>query len=1104
MSQTHLFPTATAPTELKLPSIQFGPIPCRIGSIQSLLRSAETLCVQGIEEMHVSPRIKEPLYTLENGERVIITSRKNVTRPAGVDGVLYRTGDEPGQWHSHRLIDDLLAKAASAGWPTVVREVADGWNGKFSFRAERANLDGTVDAGNEGLRPPQVGALHAIGAHWSLYHQAATVVMPTGTGKTETMLSALAAYVRGPLVVVVPSDVLRSQTARKFLTFGLLRQLKVLAPDTPNPIVGVVTKRPRTLEDLEIFERCNVIVGTMSSIGEGTASPLTSEIALRIDTLFVDEAHHVGATGWGAFRESFSDRRVLQFTATPFRRDGKLVDGVVIYNYPLRTAQKDRYFKKIAFEPIYEINPEDADRAIAETAIARLRENVRDGLNHLIMARCMSINRATTVQKIYAELAPDLKPMLVHSEVGDTAARIAELRSGESRIVVCVNMLGEGFDLPELKIAAIHDLHKSLAILLQFTGRFTRSSGARIGDATVVANIADANVSSALERLYSEDADWNQVLSELSSEAAREHSELVAFLASSQRLDEREENDHTPISQQILRPTLGTLLYRANEFRPKRFHEGLPPELEVYRVWLHSPSNTLFFVTRKEPTVKWTRSKAVRDLEWALFILHYDQKRKLIYLSSSDHSSVFDKLAKAVGAGDMISGDVIFRSLGRINRLIFQNVGVKKHGRRNLRYAMYTGADVANALSISEQAGSVKSNLSGTGWENGRPTTIGCSYKGRVWSREQGPVPRFVQWCESVGDKLVDDTIDTSQIIANVLIPEEVTLLPPGPVLMIEWPVELLHQSEDRIILSDGTMEQTFALFDIQYVQSDLTTNALEFELIEAETGSWGVFAIIIGGADGFRVVQKTGANVLIKVGKLKVLLSDYLSDYPPLVRFIDLTELDGNLLIKPQNIQDLTIAPERFEAWSWKGVDITKESTWKDGVERPDSIQSHAAKYFIDGGFEIVFDDDSAGEAADLVCLKEEADHIRLALVHCKFSGGATSGERVKDVVEVSSQAVRSAKWKWKFRDLCRHLQTRESKLASGKRGSRYLVGRPGDLNRLVKVSRFKEVRAEILIVQPGLSKSRCTHDQSAVLAAAMTFLKETVAVDLDIICDE
>ena len=37
-------------------------------------------------------------------------------------------------------------------------------------------------------------------------------------------------------------------------------------------------------------------------------------------------------------------------------------------------------------------------------------------------------------------------------------------------------MLGEGFDLPELKIAAFHDVKKSLPITLQFAGRFTRTS----------------------------------------------------------------------------------------------------------------------------------------------------------------------------------------------------------------------------------------------------------------------------------------------------------------------------------------------------------------------------------------------------------------------------------------------------------------------------------------------------------------------------------------------------------------------------------------------------------------------------------------------------
>ncbi|PAC30611.1 hypothetical protein CEJ87_18090 [Caldifermentibacillus hisashii] len=45
----------------------------------------------------------------------------------------------------------------------------------------------------------------------------------------------------------------------------------------------------------------------------------------------------------------------------------------------------------------------------------------------------------------------------------------------KSRIVVCVNMFGEGIDIPNLKIAAIHDKYKSLPITLQFIGRFART-----------------------------------------------------------------------------------------------------------------------------------------------------------------------------------------------------------------------------------------------------------------------------------------------------------------------------------------------------------------------------------------------------------------------------------------------------------------------------------------------------------------------------------------------------------------------------------------------------------------------------------------------------
>ena len=66
--------------------------------------------------------------------------------------------------------------------------------------------------------------------------------------------------------------------------------------------------------------------------------------------------------------------------------------------------------------------------------------------------------------------------------------------------MVCVDMLGEGFDLPELKIAAFHDIRKTLAVTLQLAGRFTRKRP-DLGNATFIANTADVNVQDELRNL---------------------------------------------------------------------------------------------------------------------------------------------------------------------------------------------------------------------------------------------------------------------------------------------------------------------------------------------------------------------------------------------------------------------------------------------------------------------------------------------------------------------------------------------------------------------------------------------------------------------------
>lgn len=1083
---------------IQVPALDFGPVRYSIGYIQCTIRPAETLLIKSEGCIEAAKPRSDLLYELSNGELILIIDKKSksIELPDGVDGALRLLDDGKYEWIRHRVLDEFKSNIVADGINSVVKRIAATWQGRFHFKAEWS--DGEISS--QGLRQPQLGALHAIGAHWSLYHQPATVVMPTGTGKTETMLSTLAAFNCGPLLVVVPADALREQTARKFFTFGLLRKLGVLDKEASNPLVGIITKRPKSTSDLAIFADCNVVIATMAAVGDGKALIFASAIADKVGTLVVDEAHHIGAPGWAKFREAFSQRRILQFTATPFRRDGRLVDGTVIYNYPLRKAQEDGYFKPIDFEPVFEIDESLADRTVATAAIAKLRTDLAGGMNHLLMARCSNIDRAKSVWKLYAALAPDLAPLLVHSEIADTSAEITKLRTGTSRIVVCVNMLGEGFDLPELKIAAIHDLHKSLAILLQFTGRFTRSAGERIGKATVVANIADPRVSDALERLYSEDADWNLILSELSSEAAKAHARLVDFLSASKRLDEQGRDDEESISHQLIRPPLSTLVYECATFNPKNFHEGMPKNFSVRAAWLNEENKTLFFVTRTEPSLRWTRSKALLDREWHFFFLHFDEARQLMYLSSSDHTSSFDNLARAVGATSIVSGDVIFRSLGHINRLLFQNIGVKKHGRRNLRFAMYTGADVANALSVSEQAGSIKSNLSGSGWENGKRVTIGCSFKGRIWSVEQGSILDLANWCQSVGAKLRDDGIDTSKTIENVLIPQVIDTIPDKPVLSVEWPVEIIGQPESRVIFTKDNREIPLLFIELRFSYHDTVNKALCFEMVDTEDYVIASFRLKLDKAMGFKV--ESASNIIIKVGKIVAKLEEYLSDYPPLVRFVDLSELDGNLLIAPKSPQSYFIPDENFEIWDWNGVDRKRESLWKNGGERWDSIQWHAAQYFLSTGYSIVFDDDSAGEAADLICMNEEQDHIKLALVHCKFAGGAEAGERVKDVVEVCSQATRSAKWKWKFNDLCRHIISRYERLSTG-RPSRFLAGSVSDINRIAKASRLKEVVVEILIVQPGLSKFNCTNDQAMVLAATTSYLKETIGVNLRIICD-
>jgi superfamily II DNA or RNA helicase len=712
--------------ELQLPKLYVEIRASAAGRILHLVQEERSETVVSVTGVKVSARKSGELCELAGGEKILLVDTAPKVVPSDCDGVLLSNSDAH-EWLQHKR---LTSATESVGRAASERDSRKQWTQSFEMHP----------LGREGksLRPPQYGGLCAIAAHWSLSNDVATIVMPTGTGKTEAMLAAFAGMVQGTTLIVVPSKNLKSQTVGKFLRLGLLRELGVVAADVPNPVVGVLDHRPKDAAEIEFIKRCDVVVAVINTVGQGSAAVLGDDIANLFETLMIDEAHHVAATTWAGLRDCYQSKKVLQFTATPFRRDGKPIEGKLLYTYPLGRAQADGYFKKIHFHGITEADPKDGDHAIARAAVAQLRADLSAGFDHLIMARCETIERAEEVQEIYRKVAADLKPILVHSELRDTESLIKALRNRASRIVVCVDMLGEGFDFPELKVAAVHDSHKSLAILLQFTGRFTRTGSSTIGEASVFANVATPQVRNALEALYTEDADWNKLLAELSSNAIKEQADLLGFLADTERLDSPLTDEPTYVlSPNALRVKFSTLVFEASDFHPKKFMDAVPSREMLAAAWLNTKARTLILVFRTQPRVTWTRAKAVHDVQWDLIVLHHDPTTKLVFVASTDHDASYVPLVQAVtGApAKQVSGDNMFRVLGNISRLLLQIVGLKRHGtRRSISFSMFAGMNVREALSQQNRETSTKANVSGNGFESGAPTNAGCSH--RVGARD--------------------------------------------------------------------------------------------------------------------------------------------------------------------------------------------------------------------------------------------------------------------------------------------------------------------------------------------------------------------------------
>lgn len=991
------------------------------------------------------------------------------------------------------------------------------WTGAFSFIQER-EVNGHE---RSGLRRPQVGALHAVLAHWTVARGLGTVVMPTGTGKTETMVALLVSEQIDRLLVIAPTSALRAQIAEKFATLGLLKQIgqadngsprAVVRPGALYPVVGRLESALSTVAEAAEFARsCNVVVATVQAITQCTAE-VQAAFAGEFSHLFIDEAHHAAARTWDWFRYHFiaEQKPVLQFTATPYRRDGKHIGGRIIFDYPLKQAQDEGYFRPISFRSIWEYNTERADGAIAKVAIEQLDEDLAAGHDHIVMARADSKEAAEQLADVYRRLAPRHNPVYIHSDISpaEQRNRLAALFEGQSRIVCCVNMLGEGFDLPRLKIAALHDVHKSLAITIQFTGRFTRK-GIGVGNATVIANLADAKVEEALEDLYAEDPDWNEILVEKSkgeTQKQRERTEFVESFGSNLEL---------PI--QNFQPKMSTVAYRTHcpKWRPGRLQEYLKKENLVLPPTISHKHRTAVFVVRTALPTDWANVREIQNVEHDLYLLHWSEDQRILYINSTNNGSLHRPLAEAVAGADveLIHGENIYRALAGVHRAILSNVGLKHSFSKAVQFSMHVGTDIANALSDAQTQKRMKTNLFARGFENGAPTTVGCSHKGRVWSFQIAEsMAAWVEWATAMGARLIDESIVVEDLLKKVIKPVRITNYPEGRVpLTIEWSEYFSLRDEASVWVQAGETEVPFYEAEMEITQFD-DRGPVRFAVLTPTARVEYEMRLAKGGAS---FIPIGGEEASLRVSGRKRPLSAWFQDEAPVIRFDNNAFLVGDLWYEPSHDDRAPFDPNSIEVWDWSRVDIKKESKRKtDATTRtvtviPDSIQTHVLKVLQSDAwpedYDIIFDDDDTGEAADIVAMKIAAgDRLIVHLFHLKYSSGESqkAGSRVGDLYEVCGQAQRSIVWKYPLQRLFDHLHNRESKRQTDYGGeTRFEKGSAADLARMEKKARVLELDFGVFIVQPGLSKARVTENQLDLLGATETYLIDTYAVPLRVI---
>lgn len=959
------------------------------------------------------------------------------------------------------------------------------------------SINQSVD-GSPGLRNSQLGALHALGAHFSIREDPGLVVLPTGTGKTAVLMLAPYILLATRVLVITQSRFVRDQIANDYGTLATLKAARVLSQDQSPPKVFANKQRISTDAMWEALRAHDVVVATPNS-----ASPALKGVAMPaadlFDVVIVDEAHHSPAPTWNLLIDSFAGAKVIFLTATPFRRDRKEIKARYLYSYPIQRAFEDGIYGEMEFMPVESSDGENSDEAIARATEQIFKQDTEKGLQHSILVRADSTPRATRLAEVYKRLT-SLRLETVDSSRSQRACEktVQKLRDGELDGVICVNMLGEGFDLPRLKIAALHAPHKSLGVTLQFFGRFARVNGPNLGDARFLA--APAEMSGEMAELFAESDAWGSKIRLLGEERISKEVQAREFLESFET-DSESRSDHAIDD---------VSLYSFSVFNHVKIHHVYGsvdldraisvPGFSTVKHWVGADQFTSVALFRESVRPKWATTPGLDRVEFNLVVAFWDEKSRLLFVCSTYRE---ESLYKDV-CSSLVEGGFKTLSLNRTNRVLrafkdleLFNVGIRNRATGTVAesYRQMSGSSAHHSLQKDDAALYHRGHIFGRGMTAEGPDTIGVSSLGKVWRLNYTKISDLVAWCRRLAREIDDPSPFTTGIsIDHFDAGADVSEIPDTAILGADWDQELYNQPLNLRFLDETGTELTVSILDLDLRPGISRLDPLRVLLTLEYSHFRTELVYTVGPVPSLEYADDAQPRVEVTSGfTSKDLLEAVGEDQ---IRFFlgDGSVLQGSERFAPADHTDSLFDAELLSPVDWEAANVEIEREYGRCLPKQ-SIHDWLATQLEDK-HEIVIYDHRSGECADFVGVDLASESIpRISLYHCKASGGAVPGSRTADVYEVAGQSIKSSRFRNR-RDLLKHVRRRS------KSGSPFLKGTLEDFIDAVNADQSFEIRLDVYIVQPGISASGMDNKISGLLATVNRGLVSLGCNRLRVLC--